>query len=195
MTALDHSGRQRLAALQERNGSERFQEVAPVPGTDAETGLSLTVDAARRVGEVRVPDVDKLRTPDRLRAAVRSAFHDADRARDLASREASGERQPQAAEIDVTPLLGPSRPSRRGIVKRARQAAANGVPTDFATTTLMATGRSGNGYLTVTIGPTGVVEDVDADPEWLAAAQQHYLEAALDEAFHAASQTLDGDPR
>lgn len=194
MTALDHSGRRRLAALRERNGSERFRDVAPVTGTDAETGLSLTVDAARRVGEVRVPDVDKLRTPDRLRAAVRSAFHDADSARDRASREASGHRPPRAAEIDVTPLLGPSRPSRRGIVKRARQAVANGVPTDFATS-LMGTGRSDNGYLTVTIGPTGVVEDVDAELEWLAAAQQHYLEAALDEAFLAASQTLDGDSR
>ncbi len=194
MTTLDHSGRQRLTTLQKRSGSARFQDVEPVPGTDPRTGLTLTIDAARRVGEVRVPDVGKVRTTDQLRAAVRAAFHEADSARDLASREASGEPSPQAAEIEVTTLLGPSRPPRPGIVKRAREAVASGIPTHVATS-LAATGRSSNGYLTVTNGPTGVVEGVDADHQWLVAAQQHFLEAALAEAFHAASKTQDGAPR
>ena len=194
MAELDHAGRRRLSMLQERYGAERFAEVPPVTGSDPESGLRLTLDAARRVGEVKVPDVGRVRTPERLRAAVRAAFEDADQARAAASRAANGERPPSSSELDVTPLLGPSRPSPRGIVQRTRVAVANGVTTPAAPS-LHSTGRSGNGYLTVTIGPTGVVESVDADPEWLAAAGQHYLEAALTEAFHAAELTLDGVSR
>ena len=194
MTALDPIGRQRLESLQARYGSERFQDVAPTSGVDPESGLTVTIDAARRVTAVGVKDVAGLRTPERLRTAVRTAFHEADREREEASRLASGERLPADGEFDVATLLGPSRPSRRGIVARARQAADSGAATARAFS-LMATGRSRNTYLAVTIGPTGVVEDVVADPEWLPAAQPHYLEAALDEALHEASHLSDGDRR
>ena len=39
MSTLDPEGRLRLAALQERSGHDRFQEVGPTTGTDTETGL------------------------------------------------------------------------------------------------------------------------------------------------------------
>lgn len=197
MTGLDFAGRQRLALLQERNGHSRFQEVAPSTGSDPATGLSLTLDAARRVGEVRVPDPLLVRTAEQLRTAVRTAFQEADEARDRASRVAVGEGPPPGQEIDVTTLLG-TRPPARDVVKRTRARVASGVPAAVAPT-LSATGSSSNGYLSVVVGPTGVVEDVTADAEWLAAAASHYLEAALDQAFTVAAQlqtpTQDGELR
>ena len=66
MAELDHDGRQRLAILQERSGGNRFREVGPVSGTDAETGLTLTLDAARRVTGVQVPDAGLVRTSPQL---------------------------------------------------------------------------------------------------------------------------------
>lgn len=194
MTTLDIDGRHRLAVLQERYGAARFQDVGPSVGTDPETGLALTIDAARRVAGVRVPDAGLVRSAGQLRAAVRTAFQDADLARAQSSRAAGGEAPPRGTEVDVTPLLGPSRPPRGDIVRRTRAAAAHGVLAGL-TPTLMATGRSGNGYLTVTVGPTGVVEDVAADPEWLLAAPEHYLETALEQACHEASLARNGDSR
>lgn len=183
MPVLDFEGQHRLAALQERHGGARFREVAPVVGTDRETGLVLTLDAARRVADVRVPDAGLLRTPALLRAAVRAAFQDADLARARASREAAGERPPAGEELDVTPLLRPTSVPRRDIARRTRATVASGVPAGGAPT-LATTGRSGNGYVAVTLGPSGVVEDVDADPEWLAGAREQFLETALVQAFH-----------
>lgn len=194
MTTLDIDGRHRLTVLQQRYGAARFQDIGQTVGTDPETQLSLTIDAARRVAGVQVPDAGLVRSTSQLRAAVRTAFQDADLARARSSRAASGEAPPRGAEIDVTPLLSTSRPPRRDIVQRTRAAVANGVPTGV-TPTLMSTGRSGNGYLTVTVGPTGVVEDVAADPEWLLAAPEHYLETALEQAFHEASLARNGDSR
>lgn len=187
MPVLDFEGQQRLAVLQGRHGGTRFREVAPVVGTDRETGLDLTLDAARRVADVRVPDAGLLRTPALLRAAVRSAFQDADLARARASREAAGERPPAGDDLDVTPLLRPTSLPRRDIARRTRATVASGVPARSAPT-LATTGRSGNGYLTVTLGPTGVVEDVDADPGWLAGARGQFLETALVQAFHEATR-------
>ena len=194
MSVLDHAGRQRLTALQERGGAARFQEVPPTVGTDRETGLSLTVDAARRVSDVRVPDAGRVRTPAELRAAVRSAFQEADIARGRASRTRLGDQPPAGAEIDVSTLLGPSRPPRSGVVKASRALVESGLRTPAARS-FVATGRSGNGYVSVTVGPTGVVEDVDADGEWLGAAREHFLEAALEEAFREATHIDEGDPR
>lgn len=194
MSVLDFEGQQRLALLQERHGHTRFREVAPVVGADQETGLTLTLDAARRVAEARVPEAALVRTPALLRAAVRAAHQDADLARARASREAAGERPPPGERLDVTPLLRPREIPRRDIARRTRASVASGVPAGTAAT-LATTGRSGNGYLTVTLGPTGVVEDVDADPEWLAGAREQFLETALVQAFQEATRHTVGDPR
>lgn len=194
MTTLDIDGRHRLAVLQERYGAARFQDVGQTVGTDPETGLSLTIDAARRVTGVQVPDAGLVRPVGQLRAAVRTAFQDADLARARASRTTKGEAPPRGSEVDVTPLLSPSRPPRGDIVRRTRAAVANGVVAG-ARPTLLSSGRSGNGYLTVTVGPTGVVEDVVADQQWLLAAPEHYLETALAQAFHEASLARNGDAR
>lgn len=188
MSTLDPEGRLRLAALQERSGHDRFQEVGPTTGTDTETGLILTVDAARRVEDVRVPDAALVRTPGLLRAAVRAAYQDADLARARASRESAGRRPPDGERIDVTALLRPPPPAPRGVAGRTRASVASGVPA-ARRSALSGTGRSDNGYLAVRLGPTGVVEDVETDAEWLAAAREQYLETALVQAFAQAART------
>lgn len=182
MAELDHDGRQRLAILQERSGGTRFREVGPVSGTDAETGLTLTLDAARRVTTVQVPDAGLVRTSPQLRAAVRAAYQEADLARARASREAAREPAPAGDQVDVTPLLRPPPAPRREIVRRTRAAVANGQRSG-SRPSLTGAGRSDNGYLAVTVGPAGVVEDVEADPAWLLGAREHYLESALIQAF------------
>lgn len=188
MPTLDREGQLRLAALQERSGADRFRDVGPTTGTDTETGLTLTIDAARRVEEVRVPDTGPVRTTGLLRAAVRAAYQDADLARARASRESAGQRPPDGERIDVSALLRPPKPPRRGVAGRTRAAVASGVPA-ARRSVLSGTGRSDNGYLVVRLGPTGVVEDVEADAEWLAAAREQYLEAALAQAFADAVRT------
>lgn len=187
MDELDFDGRQRLAILQERGGGTRFREVGPVSGTDAATGLTLTLDAARRVTEVQVPDAGPVRTSQQLRAAVRAAYQEADVARARASREDSREPAPAGDRVDVTPLLRPPPSPRRDIVRRTRAAVANGQHS-ASRASLAAAGRSDNGYVAVTVGPTGVVEDVEADPAWLLGAREHYLESALAEAFRQATE-------
>lgn len=187
MVELDFDGRQRLAILRERGGSTRFREVGPVSGTDTGTGLTLTLDAARRVTEVRVPDAGPVRTPQQLRAAVRAAYQEADTARARASREDSREPAPAGDRVDVTPLLRPPPAPRRDIVRRTRAAVANGQHSG-SRATLAGAGRSDNGHVAVTIGPTGVVEDVEADPAWLLGAREHYLESALAEAFRRSTE-------
>jgi hypothetical protein len=199
MSPLDIDGRQRLATLRERGSAPRFQEVGPVTGSDPETGLALTLDAARRVLAAHVPDAGLLRTSGLLRAAVRVAFQDADLARSRASRELTGGEPPRTAadEIDVATLLRPERTAPRGVARRTRAAVAGGSDDDARSTTpsLSATGRSANGFLLVRVGPTGVVEDVEADTAWLAGAREQFLEAALVQAFQEAALTKVGDPR
>lgn len=195
MSQLNFDGRQRLQVLQSRYGADRFQDLDPVTGHDSETGIALTVDAARRVVAAVVPDPSLVRTPAQLRRGVRAAFADADLVRARASRAASGAPMPQGDQIEISSLLARPTTDRRGIAQRTRAAVLSGVPAGTTSSALAGVGRSGNGYLSVTIGPTGVVEDLDADPDWLAAASAHYLEAALVQAFHEACQPRDGEDR
>ena len=195
MPQLDFDGRQRLQVLQSRYGADRFQDLDPVTGQDSETGIALTIDAARRVVAAVVPDPSLVRTPAQLRSGVRAAFVDADLVRAQASRAVSGAPMPQGDQIDVSSLLAPPAPERRGIAQRTRAAVLNGIPAGTTASVLAGVGHSSNGYLSVTIGPTGVVEDVRADPDWLAAAPAHYLEAALAQAFDEACRPRDGEDR
>ncbi|KRB78204.1 hypothetical protein ASE01_08625 [Nocardioides sp. Root190] len=202
MSSLDFDGQRRLEALQARGSGTRFHQVAPVTGTDPETRLALTVDAARRVVAAIVPDASLVRTSGLLAAAVRVAFQDADLARARASRERSGDRPPPADAsglVDVSALLRPAATRERGVARRTRATVAGGAGgAGGATATvpsLAATGRSANGFLLVTVGPTGVVEDVEADAGWLAGAREQFLESALVQAFQEAALTKVGETR
>lgn len=198
MSSLDFDGQRRLEALRGRGSSTRFQEVAPVTGTDPETRLGLTLDAARRVVAVHVPNAGLVRTTGLLAAAVRVAFQDADLARARASRERSGERPPRADAsglVDVSALLRPAAAAGRDTARRTRAVVAGSGVGTTTSPSLASTGRSANGFLLVTVGPTGVVEDVEADAGWLAGAREEFLESALVQAFQEAALTKVGETR
>lgn len=188
---LDYAGRERLRSLQQKFDIETYQQVPPTSGTDGLNRLSLTIDAACRIIDVRIRDIDGLRVCGHLREALDQAFRSADTERALASLRTSGACDEYAARgaarirgevpIDTGDLQGLAASMRY-------QFAAVDADDD-----LMATdspvGRSGNGYLAIQLAEDGSVTDLDIDASWLSAARPENLRRAL---LEAASALRDG---
>jgi hypothetical protein len=184
MTALDVDGRRLLEHFQDLEGPAALQVVDDATGTDPTGQLTVVVDAARRVRQVRIADDRGLREPGAFRAALVAAYAEADAERGGASLEASGhadEWRRQAEELinGTRRIFGGTPPSvRREDALRRRPA-----PEGFLARDRTRTGRSDHGYLQVTRDERGDVVAVDVDSVWLAGARREQLERAIEQAF------------
>jgi len=187
MTDTDQTAdplRARLAALK---GAEYFDDVPDTTGTDRHRWLTITIDAARRVLDVRIRDLSAMRAVDTFEDAVREAFAAADGARLLASLERHGladeylERA-RATLAGLRPVVAPPRPdvSRKACRERAAARARGDVrrrPRRPDPVT------SDNGYLTVQRAADGGLVALDVDAVWLSGVREEHLRQALLEAL------------
>ena len=150
-------------------------------GTDRHRSLSITIDAERRVTDVRVLELDRLRQPDTFVDAVQEAFAVADGERILAALEARGDAEEYLIRAEATfsgqnPAQAPPRPDVSREASAARRAAGalltrRPEPPPPAT--------SDNGYLTVQRAADGRLLHVDVDAEWLGGARPQHLQQAV----------------
>lgn len=184
MTNYDPGGPALLERLASESDPAMFRQVPDAEGTDRNETLKITLDAARRVVDIRVLDVDRLRRPDPFIDAVREAFAIADGARAYASLVMSGQAEEYLARAEAAlsgqrPLRAPAPPdvSREACARRReeRGAAPDQRPSPAPVT-------SDNGYLTMQRGRDGRLIGVSVDAEWLSAARPEQLERALRQA-------------
>ena len=194
--ALDHDGRRLLAARAARDPAF-WAEVADTPGSDPDSLVTLTVDAAARVVHVDVGSPDRLRDPRVLERLVQDAYRAADTARAVAVQLAgpTGTERVPATQEEVVAAL---RPRTRRAVDVARwrplsdptapvaEADGSGDADATAPTSRSTHGLSDNGYLEVELGVTGDPVAVRADGAWLGGATAGTLAAALLGAFRQA---------
>ena len=181
MIIHDPGGRALLERLASESDRTMFRPVPAATGTDSNASLTITVDAARRIVDVRVLDVDKLRRPDPLLDAVREAFGAADGARAYASLELSGNAEEFLARAEATlagelPLRAPTPPDvSREACARRRAARGPRLPRRAQPAPV----SSDNGYVTVQRGADGRLVDVSVDAEWLSGARPDQLARAI----------------
>jgi len=150
-------------------------------GTDRNRSLNITVDTDRRVTDVRVLDIDRLRHPDAFTDAFQEAFAVADGERILAALEARGDAEDFLARAEATlagdsPAQAPPRPDVSREASAARRAAGVAVaarPEPPPPVT------SDNGYLTVQRGADGRLLRIQVDAEWLGGARTEHLQQAV----------------
>lgn len=186
---LDYLGRARLAQLQQQFGSDCYQDVPTAQGSDSRCAVSLSIDAACRIVDVRVHDLGALRTPAALDAALGEAFRAADEERAEASLRTSGAFE-QYAACGAAMLRGevPSLAAGRGDVVAsviAELVHPDATDDDLPTEIGAPLGRSGNGYLALAVNPDGSIAALEVDAAWLSAATADRLRRALLEASHA----------
>lgn len=196
--SLDHDGRQLLAARAARRPAF-WGEVPDVSGSDTDSLVTLTVDAAARVTRVETPAAERLREARRLERSVLEAYRAADTARAISVQLSRDAEEPPATATELVAALRP-RAQRVVDVATYRPLSDPGLPPDPALAgvparaSLAATGRSDNGYLEVELGVVGDPVAVRADGAWLSAATFQTLAGALLSAFRAA-QTPRGGTR
>lgn len=185
MTHLDHAGEQLLRQLAE-DRPDAFADVAPTSGTNRAQSLSVTIDAAKRVIEVRVLDITALRNPEPFETALDEAFFAADGERLYAVLQLNGQADEWIARADRS-LAGTSglKVRQRGpeIVTREasleRRAARRARPAPRRTP---GPGTSDNGFLTVQRSARGDIKDIQVDAEWLGGVRPEHLEVAIRQA-------------
>lgn len=176
---LDYDGRALLSRLQSEYGAEAFLEVPDVAAVDAHGALQVMIDAAQRVIDVRVLDIDRLRTKDALAVAVGQAFIAAVTARLRRSLEASGalRRWQERAEAIRDGLVAIDIGTSPSVIVWDR----SGLVEEVAAPSRAREVTSGNGFLTMRRTDFGVTITA-VDGTWLSAVSIENLERALLEA-------------
>ena len=154
-------------------------------GHDLTRQLELTIDSSARAVLVRLDTVpDPLRTPLGLSAAVDEAFRDAigSLARTPVRRNGATGRPPTSRRPASVP-----RPVLDNSRERVPDLAMIDGAGDARPLELSPTGTSGNGCLSVTLGPASSLGEVQVlEPAWLSTATKAHIAGAITEAFEAA---------